>query len=418
MESLRGSLRGLVFPGSLVACFLICVIIKTCESSEYWAENNLQQTIVLDHRSKQKADEVQQEILTLLGLHQRPQTMKHGVENSAPKFMISLYNTLQSEDDDDDVEFHYKVNVTLGKALQHLNGTDVIRSFINHANEVPHLRHDKDRTFFFDTSDVSLSETVMGAEFRVYKEAKKSKESACRIEIFRITQGVDPEDKTLEPEVNLTVEWYHEGWLSFNVTGALNAWTRQPNSNLGLYLRVTDMQRDRPIEPGKFGLIGRKGPLDQQAFMVGFFKMARAIHARVRRAIDKQPNSTPNEAENFYYWGGDSYSMENYRQKACQRRTLYVSFRSLGWEDWIIAPEGYPAFFCGGECTFPLGAHMNATNHAIVQTLVHLTKPAQVPKPCCAPTKLSSIQVLYFDEKSNVILKKYKNMKVKACGCH
>jgi len=61
---------------------------------------------------------------------------------------------------------------------------------------------------------------------------------------------------------------------------------------------------------------------------------------------------------------------------------------------------------------------MNATNHAIVQTLAHLTKPLSVPQPCCAPTKLSAISVLYFDDSSNVILKKYRNMVVRACGCH
>ena len=102
----------------------------------------------------------------------------------------------------------------------------------------------------------------------------------------------------------------------------------------------------------------------------------------------------------------------------CQKRVLRVSFRDLNWQDWIIAPDGYEAFYCHGECSFPLNSHMNATNHAIVQTLVHLMKPEDVPKPCCAPTKLSGISVLYFDESSNVILKKYRSMVVKSCGCH
>lgn len=44
--------------------------------------------------------------------------------------------------------------------------------------------------------------------------------------------------------------------------------------------------------------------------------------------------------------------------------------------------------------------------------------PDYVPKPCCAPTKLNAISVLYFDDNSNVILKKYRNMVVRACGCH
>lgn len=100
--------------------------------------------------------------------------------------------------------------------------------------------------------------------------------------------------------------------------------------------------------------------------------------------------------------------------------SLFRHERRFVWfvQDWIIAPDGYAAFYCYGECSFPLNAHMNASNHAIVQTLVHLMTPSMVPKPCCAPIKLSSISVLYFDDNSNVILKKYRNMVVKSCGCH
>lgn len=43
---------------------------------------------------------------------------------------------------------------------------------------------------------------------------------------------------------------------------------------------------------------------------------------------------------------------------------------ALSPQDWIIAPEGYAAYYCEGECAFPLNSYMNATNHAIVQTLV------------------------------------------------
>eukprot|EP00057_Strongylocentrotus_purpuratus_P010230 XP_011664704.1 PREDICTED: protein DVR-1 homolog [Strongylocentrotus purpuratus] len=85
--------------------------------------------------------------------------------------------------------------------------------------------------------------------------------------------------------------------------------------------------------------------------------------------------------------------------------------------EWIIAPLGYVAFYCQGECAFPLNGHANATNHAIVQTLVHHMSPSTVPQPCCAPTKLSPITVLYYDDSRNVVLKKYKNMVVRACGC-
>ncbi|XP_023311851.1 bone morphogenetic protein 5-like [Anoplophora glabripennis] len=102
----------------------------------------------------------------------------------------------------------------------------------------------------------------------------------------------------------------------------------------------------------------------------------------------------------------------------CRLHNLYISFKDLKWQDWIIAPTGYSAYYCSGTCNFPLHGHMNATNHAIVQTLVHLTNPNRYPKPCCAPSKLTPISVLYFLDDTNVILKKYKNMMVKSCGCH
>lgn len=87
-------------------------------------------------------------------------------------------------------------------------------------------------------------------------------------------------------------------------------------------------------------------------------------------------------------------------------------------QSWVIAPEGYPAFYCDGECMFPLNVHMNATNHAIVQALVHLVKPFLAPNPYCAPTTLDALSFLYLDNSYNVVLKNYKNMVVQACGCH
>ncbi|XP_010624375.1 growth/differentiation factor 7 [Fukomys damarensis] len=76
-------------------------------------------------------------------------------------------------------------------------------------------------------------------------------------------------------------------------------------------------------------------------------------------------------------------------------------------QDWVIAPQGYSAYYCEGECSFPLDSCMNATNHAILQSLVHLMKPDAVPKACCAPTKLSATSVLYYDSSNNVILHRH-----------
>ncbi|KAF3817428.1 hypothetical protein GH733_012719 [Mirounga leonina] len=184
------------------------------------------------------------------------------------------------------------------------------------------------------------------------------------------------------------------------------------------------------------GLIGRHGPQNKQPFMVAFFK-ATEVHLRSTRSTGGKQRSqnrskTPKNQEALRVANVAENSSGDQRQ-ACKKHELYVSFRDLGWQvrtggrigpdgggsgDWIIAPEGYAAYYCEGECAFPLNSYMNATNHAIVQTLVHFINPETVPKPCCAPTQLNAISVLYFDDSSNVILKKYRNMVVRACGCH
>uniref|UniRef100_A0A3Q2PJK7 Growth differentiation factor 3 n=1 Tax=Fundulus heteroclitus TaxID=8078 RepID=A0A3Q2PJK7_FUNHE len=101
----------------------------------------------------------------------------------------------------------------------------------------------------------------------------------------------------------------------------------------------------------------------------------------------------------------------------CKARRLYIDFKDVGWQDWIIAPQGYMANYCHGECPFPLSESLNGTNHAILQTLVHSLDPQGTPQPCCVPIRLSPISMLYYDNNDNVVLRHYQDMVVDECGC-
>ncbi|KAG7280172.1 hypothetical protein CRUP_037756 [Coryphaenoides rupestris] len=103
----------------------------------------------------------------------------------------------------------------------------------------------------------------------------------------------------------------------------------------------------------------------------------------------------------------------------------------VGWQDWIIAPQGYLANYCHGES-------LNGTNHAILQTLVHSLDPRGTPQPCCVPVRLSPISMLYYDKTPaaardggfedqrhfNHRVKKWERCceeempELLACGCH
>ncbi|XP_056374148.1 protein DVR-1-like [Hyla sarda] len=101
----------------------------------------------------------------------------------------------------------------------------------------------------------------------------------------------------------------------------------------------------------------------------------------------------------------------------CKKRRLYVEFRDVGWQNWVIAPRGYLANYCYGECPYPLTEVLNGSNHAILQTLVHSFEPEDIPLPCCVPTKMSPISMLFYDNNDNVVLRHYENMAVDECGC-
>lgn len=104
---------------------------------------------------------------------------------------------------------------------------------------------------------------------------------------------------------------------------------------------------------------------------------------------------------------------------ACQRLPLYVDFEEIGWSGWIVSPRGYNAYHCKGSCPFPLGQNMRPSNHATVQSIINALKLTRgIQTPCCVPDKLFSINLLYFDDDENVVLKQYDDMVAGSCGCH
>ncbi|KAM4718140.1 bone morphogenetic protein 6 isoform 2-T2 [Anableps anableps] len=284
----------------------------------------------------------------------------------------------------------------------------------------PQRRHHKE--FKFNLSQIPEGEAITAAEFRLYKEcvSQAFRNDTFLLKVYQVVKEHPDREADLFLLESRRLWAAEEGWLEFDITATSNLWVMSPVHNLGLQVSV-ETSSGQTISCKDAGLVGRDGALERQPFMVAFFKVSEVHIRSTRSAGGKRRHQNRNRStqpqEGSRPSGQTDYNSSN-QKTACKRHELYVSFRELGWQDWIIAPEGYAANYCDGECSFPLNGHMNATNHAIVQTLVHLMNPENVPKPCCAPTKLHAISVLFFDDNSNVILKKYKNMVVRACGCH
>ncbi|XP_042151620.1 bone morphogenetic protein 8B-like isoform X2 [Oncorhynchus tshawytscha] len=391
--------------------------------------------------SSREKKEMQREILSILGLPGRPRPHPPlRPPSSAPLFMLDLYHAVSAKGDEGNGMGNWVGGLGFGgadgltghvshAALPTLNtytaplGTvvseaDTVMSFVNLVEQERDLLQPRPywKEFRFDLTPLPQGETVTAAEFRIYKTLTMGQRAnrSLHISVYEIQR----ENKHREPELVLldmqSVPAGQEGWLAFDVTSASNRWLLHPRSNLGIRLYV-ETEEDRSLSAGWVGLVGRRGPRSKQPFMVTFFRASQAP-CRPPRAVKPNPHKKKPKYD-LPLPSIHDHSHVNSGRQACKRHELYVSFSDLGWKDWVLAPTGYSAFYCDGECLYPLGSCMNATNHAMIQLVVHLLKPDEVPKACCAPTKLSPISVLFYDDNNNVILKKHRNMVVKTCGC-
>ncbi|XP_050439515.1 protein 60A [Adelges cooleyi] len=383
------------------------------------------QTVKQDLMTIEERNEVEQEILTMFGVPKKPRKSPKNLEGSAPQFLYDVYRSLQQDGGLHERRTRSVSDIGLYDDRTVQDSDVIITLYLSNHSPISNVRHEHGKRILFELNDVPSDETHMitSAEVHLYQSGSSSNGKLFAVTLYQVLITEDGEKALKFVDTQNTTTDY-DGWLRFNATGALVSWAHYLYPNRGLYVSVHSLDnQDHEIKPEEIGMVtwADKHQLSEakKPFMAVYLKSRNGgnivggpsfqKHYRRRRRKTFESSYNSNPFQNF---------ADSFQSRSCQIQTLYVSFRDLEWQDWIIAPDGYGAFYCTGECNFPLNAHMNATNHAIVQTLVHLMSPLMVPKPCCAPTKMAQQAVLFFLEDNNVILKKYKNMIVKSCGCH
>ncbi|XP_030060834.1 bone morphogenetic protein 2-like [Microcaecilia unicolor] len=337
-----------------------------------------------------------------------------------PQFMVDLFNSVADPN-----------GITKAPGL--LQG-NVVRSF----EDKVHLDQSY---FYFNISSVGKHEKILKAELRIFKlkqnsgSGKSSRYHICRVDVYEILDsGAKPWRGNLITSRLLPL--HLQGWEVFNVTQTVSRWAQDNGSNHG-FLIITTLPSGYSLEFNFMSFAKSRDKQDnKKSFLVlftddgrrGSFKNVLASSAEILASSDENPSSFLLLDENTIpsviginksrtIRGVPVYVQG--QLMPCKRSPLYVDFKEIGWTGWIISPKGYNAYYCKGACLFPLGQGLGATNHATVQSIVHALKLSRdISTPCCVPNKLHSINLLYFDEEENVVLKQYDDMVAVSCGCH
>ncbi|XP_016152413.1 PREDICTED: bone morphogenetic protein 2 [Ficedula albicollis] len=289
---------------------------------------------------------------------------------------------------------------------------NTVRSFHHEEvlEELPETSGKTARRFFFNLTSIPNEESITSAELQIFRQQvhgafENNSSYHHRINIYEIIKPAtatskDPVTRLLDTRL---VHHNASKWESFDVTPAVLRWIAHGQPNHGFVVEVVHLDKENS---------------------------ASKRHVRISRSLHQDEDSWSQLRPLLVTFGHDGkghplhkrekrqakHKQRKRHKYSCKRHPLYVDFNDVGWNDWIVAPPGYSAFYCHGECPFPLADHLNSTNHAIVQTLVNSVN-SKIPKACCVPTELSAISMLYLDENEKVVLKNYQDMVVEGCGC-
>lgn len=182
-----------------------------------------------------------------------------------------------------------------------------------------------------------------------------------------------------------------EGWVKTDVSFTLKRWVDELRLNQAIQIACSTCSIDRDTAPVSIEqtlkpfLVIHASPLPQKN--------------RPKRNSNCQPET-----------------------KECCRDELYINFEDIGWNDWILHPTGYHAYFCRGSCSNAASLTVSGSpyNNVIRKLLARTGNTAHRKGeivPCCSPTQLSPIQLLYVDSNNTITQKTLPNMVVEACGC-
>ncbi|KAJ8022780.1 Bone morphogenetic protein 2-B [Holothuria leucospilota] len=333
-----------------------------------------------------------------------------GKRAGTPSFMLNLYNSVANS-----------TNGEARAATPYLANT--IRCVTNEKG-----RRKNRQVLQFKIDVVPPSERLLNAELYLFRLMSKLRDNSERRKSYQVSiyQRTNTEGTKLIDAKR--VSSHGTGWETFNVGPSVREWFADPDTNLGFYINVTTLEGNAVPEGSiRFCLknIERRPNLvlftednTQESFssVEGSFPNLPDVPVYPTSPIDNEPLPT-HDVTPQHQLNKREVKPTDGDQKLCGLASMFVDFERLGWSDQIVAPNGFSANRCVGQCSFPAKMDIPYSTHALVQSFMAMETP-EVGTACCVPHVLGSLTFLYFDDHSNIVLKRVRNAVAVKCGCH
>ncbi|KAK2825860.1 hypothetical protein Q5P01_020074 [Channa striata] len=314
---------------------------------------------------------------------------------------------------------------------------NTVTSFADKGKDLP--SYEIGQRYIFDLSSLSRVDELVQAELRILRKPAvdllpvlTAGENLYTINLYSCPAEGASETQLLDSRTVKVLDAGLPRWEVFDVWSSIKALLRNSTEppQACFYLLASSELTNKAADPVLLGLGRYARPPQQKALLLTFshadtknslfteimekikhkgggFRLPYSLKPTLKHQKKHQPNGQRALFKRSF--GGQRTAAggkTGRRRGRCNRKSLHVNFKDLGWDDWIIAPLDYEAHYCDGP-----------TNHAVIQTLINSMDPGTSPPSCCVPSKLSPISILYIDSGNNVVYKQYEDMVVESCGC-
>lgn len=190
------------------------------------------------------------------------------------------------------------------------------------------------------------------------------------------------------------------GWEEFDLSRAVQDWIRDPSSNLGIEISCDVRYRMENL----LEFVTWSPDVADSAYLSSLLPVLNVL-THERGILGRQKRTTTTERSDCVRGDGE---------QRCCRFPLVIRFRDIGWEDWVIEPASYQAYFCEGTCP---PNYRVAHRFARVKALLRERLPNSSLTVSCSATRMGSLNIAHYNNEGILIVSVMENMFPLECKC-